>query len=192
MDGPTGVYQKLNADGTIAKAYIYLTMRRGGRLIYALDVTQPSRRGCCGRSATRRLASRNWARPGRVRALAAAAELQDNDRHHHRHAGAHAGAGVRRRLRRLAGCGAAGDRLHGARHLHRRRGKRHPGLERQHLCADGVATCKKVSGKYATPADIAFVDRDLNGFTDKMYWGDLSGPTSGARARATPAWPTGR
>ncbi|WP_168798531.1 PilC/PilY family type IV pilus protein [Herbaspirillum sp. ST 5-3] len=42
VDGPTGMYQKLNSDGTIAHAYIYLTMRRGGRFIYALDVTTPA------------------------------------------------------------------------------------------------------------------------------------------------------
>lgn len=41
-DGSTGVYQSLNADGTIAKAYLYITMRRGGRFIYALDVTNPN------------------------------------------------------------------------------------------------------------------------------------------------------
>ncbi|MDD5299887.1 MAG: PilC/PilY family type IV pilus protein [Gallionella sp.] len=42
VDGSTGIYQKLNADGTTAKAYLYLTMRRGGRYIYALDVTAPA------------------------------------------------------------------------------------------------------------------------------------------------------
>ena len=41
-DGSTGVYQKLNADGSVAKAYLYITMRRGGRFMYAIDVTTPS------------------------------------------------------------------------------------------------------------------------------------------------------
>ena len=41
-DGSTGVYQKLKADGTTDTAYIYLAMRRGGRLIYTLDVSVPS------------------------------------------------------------------------------------------------------------------------------------------------------
>ncbi len=41
-DGPTSVYQLLNADGTTNKAYIYLTMRRGGDFIYALDVSDPT------------------------------------------------------------------------------------------------------------------------------------------------------
>ncbi len=48
FDGVTGVYQ----DTSTGTAYIYLTARRGGRLIYALDVTDPTnpkfkwRKGC--------------------------------------------------------------------------------------------------------------------------------------------------
>ncbi|MCX7258348.1 MAG: PilC/PilY family type IV pilus protein [Polaromonas sp.] len=42
VDGATGFYQQLKADGTIDKAYLYLTMRRGGRFIYALDVSEPT------------------------------------------------------------------------------------------------------------------------------------------------------
>lgn len=41
VDGSPGVYQLLKADGTVDKAYIYLTMRRGGQFIYALDVSEP-------------------------------------------------------------------------------------------------------------------------------------------------------
>lgn len=42
VDGSAGAYQQLKADGTIDKAYLYLTMRRGGRFIYALNVTDPT------------------------------------------------------------------------------------------------------------------------------------------------------
>ncbi|MDP4030529.1 MAG: PilC/PilY family type IV pilus protein [Gallionella sp.] len=41
-DGSTSVYQLLNADGTTDNAYIYLAMRRGGDFIYALDVSDPA------------------------------------------------------------------------------------------------------------------------------------------------------
>lgn len=41
-DGPTSVYQAVNSSGTTDTAYIYIAMRRGGRYIYALDVTTPS------------------------------------------------------------------------------------------------------------------------------------------------------
>ncbi len=40
-DGPTGVYQVINAGGTTDTALIFIAMRRGGRFIYALDVSTP-------------------------------------------------------------------------------------------------------------------------------------------------------
>lgn len=42
MDGPIGVYQKLDATGKPEQVIIYPTMRRGGRTIYAIDVTDPA------------------------------------------------------------------------------------------------------------------------------------------------------
>ena len=42
VDGPIGVYQKLNADGSVAKVIIYVAMRRGARALYAFDVTTPT------------------------------------------------------------------------------------------------------------------------------------------------------
>jgi len=42
IDGPIGVYQRFAADGTVNQAIIFVGMRRGGRLLYAFDVTVPS------------------------------------------------------------------------------------------------------------------------------------------------------
>lgn len=42
VDGSTGTYQLLNTDGTTHTAYLYLAMRRGGRLLYALNVSAPT------------------------------------------------------------------------------------------------------------------------------------------------------
>jgi type IV pilus assembly protein PilY1 len=42
MDGPIGVYQKIDAAGVTEKVHIYVGMRRGGRLLYALDVSDPA------------------------------------------------------------------------------------------------------------------------------------------------------
>lgn len=42
VDGPIGIYQKVLADGTNDKVYLYIAMRRGGRIFYALDVTTPA------------------------------------------------------------------------------------------------------------------------------------------------------
>jgi type IV pilus assembly protein PilY1 len=41
VDGPTGLYQLLDTKGSTLQANIYLSMRRGGRMIYTLDVTDP-------------------------------------------------------------------------------------------------------------------------------------------------------
>lgn len=42
VDGPIGVYQKFNADKTVNRVIIYVAMRRGGRMLYAFDVTDPT------------------------------------------------------------------------------------------------------------------------------------------------------
>jgi type IV pilus assembly protein PilY1 len=42
VDGPIGVYQKLRTDGSVERVVIFVAMRRGGRLLYAFDVTTPS------------------------------------------------------------------------------------------------------------------------------------------------------
>lgn len=41
VDGPTGVYQLIDTRGITLQANLYLSMRRGGRMLYALDVTDP-------------------------------------------------------------------------------------------------------------------------------------------------------
>jgi type IV pilus assembly protein PilY1 len=41
-DGPVGSYIERNSLGVVTKAYLYLAVRRGGRFIYALDVTSPT------------------------------------------------------------------------------------------------------------------------------------------------------
>ena len=42
VDGPISLYQHANSSGTTTKAWLYMGMRRGGRMVYALDVTDPS------------------------------------------------------------------------------------------------------------------------------------------------------
>lgn len=41
VDGPISVFQSIAADGSTSKAMIFVGMRRGGREIYAFDVTNP-------------------------------------------------------------------------------------------------------------------------------------------------------
>jgi type IV pilus assembly protein PilY1 len=42
VDGTLEVYQKIASDGSTERAIVYATMRRGGRFLYALDVTDPT------------------------------------------------------------------------------------------------------------------------------------------------------
>ena len=42
VDGPVGVYQKVSAEGRVDRVIIYITLRRGGRALHALDVTDPT------------------------------------------------------------------------------------------------------------------------------------------------------
>jgi type IV pilus assembly protein PilY1 len=171
VDGPTGVYQKLNADGTINRAIIYLTMRRGGRFIYAIDVTQPySPRylwSISHQTTGFEELGQTWSRPR----LTLLQNLKS-------------GSPAVPTPVLVFGAGydpaedaepPTGDTMG--------RGIFVVNAETGALvwsasssCLDGVATCKKVDRmRYATPSDIAFVDRDLDGFTDKFYWGDAGG-----------------
>jgi type IV pilus assembly protein PilY1 len=42
VDGPLTVYQKLDNAGAVAQVLLFVPMRRGGRFLYAFDVTNPS------------------------------------------------------------------------------------------------------------------------------------------------------
>ena len=42
VDGPIGVYQKLGVNNVVERVIIYVGMRRGGRQLYAIDVTAPT------------------------------------------------------------------------------------------------------------------------------------------------------
>lgn len=52
FDGPIGTYLEYDDDNAVTTAYIYPTMRRGGRMVYAFNVTDPDspklmwRKGC--------------------------------------------------------------------------------------------------------------------------------------------------
>lgn len=41
FDGIAGAYVQSDADGDVTEAYLYVTVRRGGRFMYAFDVTDP-------------------------------------------------------------------------------------------------------------------------------------------------------
>lgn len=165
-DGPTGAYQKLKVDGTIDKAYLYLTMRRGGQFLYALDVSTPTAPTVLWKITRATVGfeelGQTWSRP-RVTLLQGGA------------------LGTTPVLVFGAGYDSAED-------------AQPPGTDSMgrgiyvvnaltgaliwsaNPSCTTSATCLNVPEMtYAIPSDIAFVDRDLDGTTDKLYFGDLGG-----------------
>lgn len=166
VDGPTGAYQKLKKDGSIDKAYIYLTMRRGGQFIYALDVSTPTSPKVLWRIDTDTPGfselGQTWSRPRFT--------LLESSNY---------------RTRPVLIFGAGYDTAEDA---------EPPATDNMGRgiyivdALDGTLiwsatptcttsdTCLQVPGMtHAIPSDVAFVDRNLNGYTDKLYVGDLGG-----------------
>lgn len=175
VDGPSGSYQQLNADGTIAKAYIYLTMRRGGRFMYALDVTDPVKPRVVWRISSSQAGfaelGQTWSRP-RLTLLKGYVD------------GTGKGKPV---LVFGAGYDAVNEDAEPPTADVMGRGIFVVDAETGELVwratssADttscpGTATCVSVTGmNWAIPADISFVDRDNDGYADRFYAADVGG-----------------
>ncbi|MBK0392947.1 PilC/PilY family type IV pilus protein [Ramlibacter algicola] len=163
VDGPTGVYQKLTATGSIETAYIYLTMRRGGRFLYALDITQPQSPQVLWRIDTNSTGfeelGQTWSRP-RLTLLQNYANpvLVFGGGYDPAHDTEPAGTAAMGRAIYIV------DAVSGAL------------VWRAQPSCGASGTCRAVPGMtQPIPSDIAFVDRDNNGKVDKLYVGDLGG-----------------
>lgn len=168
VDGPTGAYQKLKADGTIDKAYIFMTMRRGGRFIYALDVSTPTAPVVLWKidASTPGFGElgQTWSRPrltllqGGGSTLSTTPVLVFGAGYDPSEDTEPPGTDVMGRGIFIVNA-ATGALIWSA----------------NPTCTTS-ATCRNVSGMtFAIPSDVTFVDRDLNGLTDKMYFADLGG-----------------
>lgn len=169
IDGAAGSMIKLNSSKQVSEATLYLTMRRGGRLIYALDVTDPVKPIVKWKKDVN---SSGFGGMGQTWSLPQLTLLQaynDGD-----------GKGV---PVLIFGAGydtandaeppgtnsmgngiyvvnaATGDLIWGA----------------GPACTDASKCLAIASMTHAIPSDIRFVDRDSNGRTEKMYFGDLGG-----------------
>jgi type IV pilus assembly protein PilY1 len=166
IDGPTGVYQKLKADTSIDTAYIYLSMRRGGQFMYALDVSTPTSPVVKWKLDSTVTGfeemGQTWSRPKLT--LLQSATLQGTP---------------------VIIFGAGYDPNEDS---------EPPDTDTQGRgiyivnavtgalvwsatpsCTTS-ATCRNVPGmNYAIPSEITFVDRDGDGYTDKLYFTDLGG-----------------
>jgi type IV pilus assembly protein PilY1 len=162
-DGPTGLYQKLDADGKIEKAYLYVTMRRGGRFMYAIDVTQPATPTVLWKidSNTSGFSElgQTWSRP-RITVMRASTDPvlvfgagYDAEEDVEPPGTASSGRGI------FVVNALTGALIWSAT----------PG------CTTS-ATCLNVPGMaYPVPSEITFVDRNEDGKTDKFYFGDTGG-----------------
>jgi type IV pilus assembly protein PilY1 len=172
VDGPTAAYQRIDADGKITKAIIYLTMRRGGRFLYAIDVTQPATPTVLWRRSNESTdydeLGQTWSRPRAV--------LLD-------------GGGLGTTPVLVFGGGydpnedsepptttatTSGDSM--GRAIYIVDAMTGDVIWQASASCTASASCKNVPEmKYAIPSDVTFVDRNLNGKTDKIYVGDLGG-----------------
>ncbi|MDT8990649.1 hypothetical protein RQP54_07190 [Curvibacter sp. APW13] len=193
VDGPTGVYQLLNADGSINKAILYLTMRRGNatdgsRFLYAVDVSTPTQpvvlwRKASGDSGFSGL-GQTWSRP-RVTLLqgyrntgtdttialgnSGSVTIRANDYIPVLVFGG--GYDPNQDTDPPSTADTMGRAVY---FVHALTGALIHRFEP--TCANPTGTCTAVSGlNYAIPSELTFVDRDNNGLTDKMYVGDLGG-----------------
>lgn len=170
VDGSMGAFQKLKADGSIDKAYIYLTMRRGGRFIYALDVTEPTNpkfmwkisSGTTGFSEL----GQTWSRPrvtlvnGYTNPVLVFGAGYDPAEDAEPPAAGTMGRGI------FVIDALTGVRVWNA--ANTAGASSCSGTSTQAACA--------VSGmNWAIPADITFVDRDNDGKTDRFYAADVGG-----------------
>jgi len=166
FDGAVGSYVAYNANREVTTAIIYLTARRGGRLIYALDVTNPN----SPMMLWRKNASANgfgelgqtWSKP-----IVTKVKIGATDK-----------------VVLVMGLGydpqaddAAGARIQG-------RGviviDAETGADIWQVTSGSPSSpsgtvLSNTDMRFSVPADLAVIDRDRNGYADRIYFGDTGG-----------------
>lgn len=165
VDGATGVYQKLNADRTTNSAYIYLTMRRGGPYIYALNVTDPTNPKVLWKKDTSDLPElgQTWSRPkiavvkGNTNPILIFGAGYDTAEDSEPPVADTKGRGI------LVLDAVTGQLIWSA-------------TPTAPASCPSTATCATVSGMiYSIPSDVTTLDRDNDGKTDRLYVADVGG-----------------
>lgn len=148
VDGPIGVYQKVLTDGTIDKVYLYVAMRRGGRVLYALDVTIPSAPKFLWRKTQSDISvlGQTWSEPK-------VAKIQGN---------------TNPVLIMGAGYDAAAEDV-------TPQGSTTMGNAVLVLDAFTGAVLKTFSTTRSVPSDVSLIDSDFDGYVDRVYAVDLGG-----------------
>ena len=170
VDGSPGVYQRLNADGTVNTAYLYLTMRRGGRFLYAVDVSIPGAPTVLWKKSFADTGfgelGQTWSRPrvtlvkGYANPVLVFGAGYDPAEDAEPPAVGTMGRGI------FVLDAVTGARVWSATYTAGTTGCSGSGTQ---------AACVVSGMNYAIPADISFVDRDNDGKTDRFYAADLGG-----------------
>lgn len=168
VDGSTGIYQVIDGDGITQTAYLYLAMRRGGRFIYALDVSDPTDPGFLWKHSNADTGfgelGQTWSQPkvARVNGYAnpvlifgagydAAAEDAEPP----------TADGMGRGIFILDAI--TGDLVWKATY------------GATLACTDAPAACTLPEMKYSIPSDVTLLDRNSDGYIDRLYVGDVGG-----------------
>ncbi|HEY2190395.1 MAG TPA: PilC/PilY family type IV pilus protein, partial [Caldimonas sp.] len=148
VDGPIGVYERLAADNSVQQVIIYVAMRRGGRMLYAFDVTTPSSPTLLWRKTNADLPQlgQTWSEPriARIRGNANPVLVFGG------------GYDATAEDALPAGTTTMGNAV---------------------FVLDGVSgnLLRRFDVTRSVPADVALVDSDFDGYIDRAYAVDLSG-----------------
>ena len=163
VDGPTGSFQAISSNAAIQRANLYVTMRRGGRFLYGLDVTTPTSPSVMFQiDATKP----GFEELGQTWSLPKLARLQN-------------------RTAPVLVFGAGYDPAEDSEPPTANSMGRGIFIidattgalvwSANSTCATS-STCRNVPGMdFSIPSEIAFGDRDENGRTDRLYFGDMGG-----------------
>ncbi|CAG4882568.1 Putative type 4 fimbrial biogenesis pily1-related protein signal peptide [Georgfuchsia toluolica] len=177
IDGATGVYQLTDSAGVVQKAVLYLTMRRGGSLIYALDVTDPAQPQVLWRVDSSSLGmaelGQTWSLPkvARVKGRASpvlifGAGYDTNEDSEPPSVADTMGRGIfildaltgslvwSATYGASAGCTSGVDPV---------------------TTTTGSVACTNPKLLYAMPSDVTLIDKNSDGYIDRLYVGDLGG-----------------
>ena len=148
IDGPIGVYQRFAADGTVVQAIIFVGMRRGGRLLYAFDVTHPAAPALLWKKtpAELPLLGQSWSEPK-------VARIKGN---------------VNPVLVFGAGYDAAAEDASC-------RARRRWATRSTSSTPSPAACCRPSRRRARVPADLSVIDSDFDGYIDRAYGVDLAG-----------------
>lgn len=167
FDGAVGSYVVYDSDSEVSKAIIYLTARRGGDLIYALDVTNPLAPAIKWRKSS---ADNGYSELGQTWSKPVISKIR---------------VGTSDRVVLIMGLGYDPE-VDDGNSAKRTQGRgvivvdAETGADIWQVTSAAVSSPSGVlltesAMSYSVPSDLAVVDRDGNGYSDRVYFGDTGG-----------------